>query len=39
MGLTVLVEFGSIALHPPIYGGVIDGAPAFLQQFFDITIA
>ena len=39
MGPTALVEFGRLALHPPKDSGMVDGAPAFPQPFFDITIA
>jgi hypothetical protein len=38
MGPTPLIELGRIALHPPKDGGVINGDPAFPQEFFDITI-
>jgi hypothetical protein len=39
MGATALVECRRIPLDPSKHGGVIDGDPAFPQQFFDITIA
>jgi hypothetical protein len=34
-----LVEFRRIALHPAKHCRMIDGAPALLHQFFDITVA
>jgi hypothetical protein len=39
MEATTLVEFGSITLDLPQDGGVIDSAPTFPQQFFDIMVA
>jgi hypothetical protein len=37
-GMTPLVEFGGIALHPTKHRGVIDGDLSLPHKFFDISI-